>query len=176
MQIQQLPTSTLPRYFLRKPLRAKRYYDRLWLLMRDINFMVAIVPVMTEIWTMRNVRARAWIQTRASRTNPSEEQRPGLVRVDVIASLDRRHRERESARAREKKNIFYYFFFPSSTCEKKIPILSQENIPFLYWKCPHFIEISKKVAPFSELFLTFNRPLKEYLDIYTYTDNGRLSN
>jgi hypothetical protein len=79
---------------------------------------------------MRNVRARAWIQTRASRTNPSEEQRPGLVRVDVIASLDRRHRERESARAREKKNIFYYFFFPSSTCEKKIPILSQENIPF----------------------------------------------
>ena len=75
---------------------------------------------------------------------------------------------RESARAREKKNIFYYFFFPS-TCEKKIPILSQEKIPFLYWKCPHFIEILKKVAPFSELFLTFNRPLKElFRYIYIY--------
>ena len=145
VQIQQLPTSTLPRYFLRKPLRAKRYY-RLWLLMRDINFMVAIVPVMTEIWTMRNVRGSR-VDSNARRAEQIRARNKDLgwfvsmssrVWIDVIAS-----RERESAR---EKEYFLLLFFPKHLWKKDSYSFPRKDSIFVL-KMPTFHRNFKKSCP-----------------------------
>ena len=178
MQIQQLPTSTLPRYFLRKPLRANRQRD----IMIDYGYWCEILILWSQscpLW-QKSERWETFGLARGFKRERAEQIRArnkdlgwsvsmsSRVWIDVIAS-----RERESAR---EKEYFLLLFFPIKHLWKKDSYSFPRKYSIFYWKCPHFIEISKKVAPFSELFLTFNRPLKEYLDIYTYTDNGRLSN